>query len=82
MSRWKKRRRVASGFATVAAAIALVALGPVGHAHAEDTVDQITGNGVTDSAVTVAYSDGRTTRPSPNATRRTPSWRTTSGTSR
>ncbi|MFI5906747.1 hypothetical protein [Dactylosporangium sp. NPDC051541] len=51
------RRRVASGVAAALAGLGLVALGPVEPARA-DTVDQITGNGITDSAVTVRWDKG------------------------
>jgi hypothetical protein len=58
MTRRVPRLRVASGGVAVLAAIGLVALGPVRPARAADTVDQITGNGVTDSAVTVDWATG------------------------
>ncbi|GAA3457919.1 hypothetical protein GCM10018962_97530 [Dactylosporangium matsuzakiense] len=51
------RRRVAGGLAAALAALGLVALGPVGPARA-DAVDQISGNGTTDSAVTVRWDKG------------------------
>ncbi|HTJ33708.1 MAG TPA: hypothetical protein VL738_10795 [Dactylosporangium sp.] len=53
------RRRAASGLAAVVAALGLVALGPVDPARAAGSaVDQITGNGVTDTAVTVRWDAG------------------------
>ena len=58
MSRRIPFRRAASGFAAAAAAIGLVALGPVAPAQADSPVDQVTGNGVTASAVTVAWGVG------------------------
>ncbi|MGI5247379.1 hypothetical protein [Dactylosporangium sp. CA-139066] len=52
------RRRLASGLVAAVAALGLVALGPVGPARGADTVDQITGNGETDSKVTVRWDKG------------------------
>ncbi|MEU7870097.1 hypothetical protein [Dactylosporangium sp. NPDC049140] len=52
------RRRLASGLAAAVAALGLFALGPVDPARAADPSDQITGNGITDSAVTVRWKDG------------------------
>ena len=55
---WERVGRGACALATVAAAIAYVSIGPAVPASAEDTIDQITGNGVTNSAVTVKWSQG------------------------
>jgi hypothetical protein len=53
------RARLVSGLIAVGALIALVAIGPVGSARADsEGIDQITGNGNTDSAVTVSWSQG------------------------
>jgi uncharacterized membrane protein YgcG len=52
------RRRLASGLAAAIAALGLVAIGPIGPARGADTVDQITGNGDTDSKVTVRWDRG------------------------
>ncbi|MER7275101.1 hypothetical protein ABT369_11625 [Dactylosporangium sp. NPDC000244] len=52
------RRRVASAFAAAAAALGLLALGTGGPAKADTSSDQITGNGITDSAVTVRWDAG------------------------
>ncbi len=58
MSRWAIRRRAACAFVSAAAAIGLIAIGPAGPAQADSPVDQITGNGVTASAVTVTWDAG------------------------
>jgi uncharacterized membrane protein YgcG len=52
------QRRLASGLAAAVAALGLVVLGPAGPARGEDTVDQITGNGETDSKLTVRWDKG------------------------
>ncbi|HKE67097.1 MAG TPA: hypothetical protein VKB59_20950 [Micromonosporaceae bacterium] len=59
-ARWRVRVRVASALTSVVAAVAFVAVGPTGPAGAADTgpIDQITGNGSTNSAVTVSWSQG------------------------
>jgi hypothetical protein len=51
-------RRGACALVAVAALVALIALEPVRPAQAEAPVDQITGNGVTQSSVTASWSDG------------------------
>jgi hypothetical protein len=58
MRRWYSRRRAACAAAAVVALVGLIALGPVDPARADNSVDQITGNGVTQSAVTVRWADG------------------------
>jgi hypothetical protein len=58
MGRRRIWRRAICGSATVLAAAGLVALGPVHSAHADTTIDQITGVGDTPSKITVRWSDG------------------------
>ena len=60
MNRWTSQRRATFAVAAVLALIGLIGLGPIQPAHADTPVDQITGNGVTDSAVTVNWRDGLT----------------------
>src|SRR5215467_4973145 len=59
--RWHAWIRVASGACALLAALAYVSLGPAGGAQADaqpGQTDQITGNGDTDSTLTVAWKDG------------------------
>src|SRR5262245_39077015 len=52
------RARIASALVAVVAAAGLAIIGPVGSANAANTIDQITGNGATNSALTVSWSQG------------------------